>query len=282
MFQNKMEINMLQSTSNIAYQPLPLSDNNDLEEVVIESIDKIEMTAVQLFKEQRALLKEKCDTTTPFQFSSLYSFLGSCPGFIMGSFVDPLWYLASIPGVIGGAVSCKHTYDAISSKNEMESYLLKCCYLEGFYNSFENFKMYPEDYKLGSLFEDFSNIGGELSNLIYAEDLRLFHDTGKLFLMDAAATFLQNKSPVAKLWKETLESTLKSNESKENAEPWHSMGVVNPKLESYLDFAQQRKNLNSIMMADRIVHIYKNVMETYLANNKEIPFCSPIHLKSIQ
>lgn len=262
---------MLQNTSNIAYQPLPISDYNELKEVVIKSTDKTEMTVIQLFMEQKSKLKVQNDKITLIPVSYVYSIFGSAPGIVGGALIHPLWFFASIPGIIGGIVSCKNTYDAVATQNEISSILLECFYLENFHKSFESFKVDPEDYKLGSLFEDFSNVGGELSNLIYAEDLKLFHDTGKLFLMDAAATFLQNKneeSPVAKLWKETLESAFKSNEIKENAEPWHSMGVDNPKLESYLDFAEQRKNLTSILIADKVVHIYKNVMETFLANNK--------------
>ncbi len=267
----KQETCMLQNTSNIGYQSLPFSNYNELEEVVINNTDKIEMTALQLFIEQKKILREHNDKITVIPVSYLYSIFGSAPGIVGGALLHPLWFFASIPGIIGCVFSGKLTHDAISTKNEISSILLECFYLENFHNSFESFKVDPQDYKLGSLFEDFSNVGGKLSNHIYAEDLMLFYDTGKLFLMDAAAIFLQNKnveSPVAKLWKETLESTLKSNESKEDAEPWHSMGVDNPKLESYLDFAEKRKCLNSIMIADKILHIYKNVMETFLANNK--------------
>lgn len=266
-----METYMLQNTSNISYQSLPISDYNELEEVVINSTDKTEVAAIQLFMEQKAILKEHNDKISTFPISYVYSFFGTAPGIVGGSLLHPLWFFTSIPGIIGGVVSCKNTYEAIATQNEISSILLECFYLEGFHDSFESFQLDPQDYKLGSLFEDFSNVGGQLSSLIYADDLKLFHDTGKLFLMDAAATFLQNKnkeSAVAKLWKETLESTLKSNECKEDAEPWHSMGVDNPKLESYLNFAQQRKCLNSIRIVDKILHIYKNVMETFLVNNK--------------
>lgn len=281
---------MLQNTSNIAYQPLPLGCDNELEEIVIESIDKNEMTVIQLFKEMQDNLRNsvtETDVSLACQFSFMCTMLTFTPGIVLGIVFNPLWLLSSIPGAIGSLYSLKNTYAVANIKNNADCLLLRCNDLKAFHDYFEEFKLDPQDLKLRRLFEFFNEItkSGELSDLIYEEDSKLFHDTGKLFLMDAACKLLQEKnknSLVANQWKENLESALNTDSCSIFAEPWHSIGIENPKLESYLDFAIQRKNLHSIMIADRIVHIYKNMMETFLANNKEIPFCSPIHLKSTQ
>lgn len=94
--------------------------------------------------------------------------------------------------------------------------------------------------------------------------LIFLQSTAKLFLMDAIAKILQKKNPgslVAKQWNETLNA--KNYESE--AEPWQSMGVLNPTKESYSEFKQPQV---FGLVEDEIFAIFTNAIKSCLNNNR--------------
>lgn len=267
----------MQSTSSIAYEPIPnIVDQNNLEEVVIENSEKTHQTALDLFGNVHQELHKKSENyekgfVNGFRGAVITGTAAAMPGIIVMISGNPM-------GAVGMAL-CEFIvipffgYATYNFKwgEYTQALLNKCESIKSFHNSFEDFKSDPQEFKVKNLFDLFQwiDLNEKQSELVPQDDLKLFQSTGKIFLMDAIAKILSENgkdSQVVKLWNETCNSTLKSKVG--NAEPWQSMGISNPDLDAYLEFDKLRDKLESIMITDKIVSIFKNAIEMGLTNNK--------------
>lgn len=259
----------MQNASNISlYESLPIYQIFNLEEVVIEKSEKTQNVAIQLFGNLSAELNEKILNYKRISDRSiaagcLTTFAGFTPGFVAN-------YLDYRIGLVGSACSLFFIYPFIKYSDanfkwakKAQSLSDKWESIKEFHECFEKFKLDPQEYKVKGLFEHFSIIGCinmQESEFVAEDDSKFFDSLGKLFLMDAVADVLLEKnqhSKIATLWNERSKTEL-----------WYSIGTSTPEAEAYGEFDNLRGHIESIEIADRIVGIYKNAIETGLKNNK--------------
>lgn len=141
--------------------------------------------------------------------------------------------------------------------------------ITNFYNLFEQFKEDPNDLKVANLFIEFEKIAkhecfyniDEAGLFNSEEDKSLLRGTGKLFLMDALVKILEEKEVRSILVEKWTALIGEANiDTTNNAEPWQSLGIRNPSIESYEQFNEQKKTMASVEIANKIVTILKDIM----------------------
>jgi hypothetical protein len=94
-------------------------------------------------------------------------------------------------------------------------------------------------------------------------------DYQTLSQMDAISTILKEKnidSILAKQWNEIVDNSVTTNF--DGIEPWKSIGVKNPCLASYLDFAKYRDKLKSTNIAENILNLFSQAIEIGMQNGE--------------
>lgn len=258
----------MQETSNISlYESLPNYTILNLEEVLVEKYEKTQNVVFQLFGNLDAELNEKilnykrtgdrsiaagCFTTvagfTP-------GFVASCMDYHLGLVASACSLLFIYPFIKYSNANFKWAKQAQLLADKWES-------IKEFHNCFEIFKLDPQEHKVKTLFDHFRSIGCiniKGTEFVPEEDRKFFDSTGRLFLMDAVAKMLQEKnqdSEIAKLWEKRCTTDL-----------WYSMAMSNPEPDAYDEFEKLRSHIESVEIANKIVGIYKNAIETGLKNN---------------
>lgn len=139
-----------------------------------------------------------------------------------------------------------------------------------FSNAFETFKNNPNENDVKGLFDEFQKVYNYTAkNVEILGDLRLFKYSGKIFLMDAVVTILQNKYPdslLGGLWHITKTYSLDSGFS----EPWRLFGIDNPSMECYEDYLDQKDKFSSIYFADQIIAHFKQIAKNTLETDPQV------------
>lgn len=255
--------------TNISQEPI-FFQNSSFEISQVEVPNKFHEVALQSFYD---LQKELSNRVHHYKNKQDGSTLLS--GFIVSSvpvsgFFVSLWdtkmilaFLGSIVIATPAVLYSKYYEHYLSETNKLlnESRLV---YL--FHESYKDFSSEPQEIKIKKIFDHFEAIDqdGKLLGFVEKKDADFLQSTAKLFLMDAIAKILQKKNPdslVAKQWNETLNA--KNDESE--AEPWQSMGILNPTKESYLEF----KHTQFFgLVEDEIFAIFTNAIKSCLNNNR--------------
>lgn len=260
---------MMQNASDTSlYESLPIYQIFNLEEVVIDNPSKAENAYSQVFENlnrelNHKILNYKRTGNRSIAAGCLTTVAGFVPGFVAH-------YLDYHIGLLGSACSLFFIYPFVKYSDanfkwakKVQSLSDKWESIKEFHDCFEKFKLDPQEYKVKELFDHFrlvDCINIQDTEIVPEDDWKLFDSTGKLFLMDAVAKMLQDKdqySEIARLWNERSKTAL-----------WYSIGTSSPEPEAYDEFDMLHSHIESIEIADRIVGIYNNAIETGLTNNK--------------
>jgi|GEM_PF-3382056 len=254
----------------------------NLKEVIIDKSSKIDETALSLFGDSFQGLNEKLAyKETMMNRLSIVPYLSTlASASTLVSFTITLdfnlflIFLASLSSY--SLMIAKPLVDKHYGK-KVNLFLESGCLITQFYNSFEDFKLEPNISKIQDLFSKFEKMRSngwfnfiQQEKLLSEEKIEMFQSTGKLFLMDAVCSKIENSNHLiyAMNWKSTLETTLKLKRSDiDGGEPWKFFNIPNEGFESYLKFYLQRVNISSIEIAEKVKEYYITTLKVSLEKN---------------